>query len=156
MLGVVTAGPGSYLIEIRRRETPLPFVRAHFAFHDGTEKTLFIPALPHTSYLLGTHADGLRMRFDAAEVESVTLRRVGVLTRKFMTRRRRRSDRRYAMTIADETTPTCSSTAPRRWWSMSEGFVRRLPCQNTPTTNSSRLRKENSHAARQRNICLSS
>lgn len=102
MLGVVTAGPGSYLIEIRRRETPLPFVRAHFAFHDGTEKTLFIPALPHTSYLLRTHADGLRMRFDAAEVESVTLRRVGVLTRKFMTRRR--SDRRYAMTIADGTT----------------------------------------------------
>lgn len=104
MPGVVTAGPGSWLIELRRRETPLPFVGACFAFGDGAEKSLFVPALPHTSYLLNTHAEGLRIRFNTAEVESVTLRRVGVLTRKFLTRRR--SDRRHRMTIADGTTLT--------------------------------------------------
>ncbi|HMN13779.1 MAG TPA: rhamnan synthesis F family protein [Bellilinea sp.] len=101
---IAAVGPGSWLIELRRRETPLPFVRACFASRGGAEKSLFIPALPHTSYLLRTHAEGLRIRFDAAEVESVALRRVGLLTRKFLTRRR--SDRRHGMTIADGTTLT--------------------------------------------------
>ncbi len=98
---IAFVGPGSWLIDICCNSRPLPFVRAHFAFHDGTEKTLFIPALPHTSYLLSSGTENLCLRFDTAEVESATARRAGPIARKLLTRRR--SDRRYVMTIADGT-----------------------------------------------------
>ena len=111
---VVSRNSDTYLIEISRKNMPLPFISMRMETSDHViDKTLFVPALPHTAYLLKTNRKNLNIHCNAQEIDQMSLRSVSKLRQRFLLRRK--SDRRYSIKYAEgiEITPLLGAEGQR-------------------------------------------
>lgn len=77
------------------------------------DKTLFVPALPHTAYLLKTNRKNLRVHCDGREIDQISLTRLSKLRQRFFLRRK--SDRKFSINFSEgvELTPLLSAEGQR-------------------------------------------
>jgi lipopolysaccharide biosynthesis protein len=103
---------GLYLLEVHRKSQPLPFIHARFSEPGGTDKSIFLPSLPVSQYLLNVRGE-TKIEIDAPNIERMKLRRLTVLEAKI--RGRRRKDQLLSMSIWNESTitPLLSGAGPR-------------------------------------------
>ncbi len=86
---VAAGSPGRYLLTIRRKDLPLPFVRMTVAEALGATSSVFLPATDRIRYVLMVDTSDVELVFSEAEVSEVSLRPIGPLAYRYFLRRRK-------------------------------------------------------------------
>lgn len=79
---------GLYLLEVHRGPQSLPFVQTKFTEFNGTHRSIFIPSLPVSHYLVNVGSE-TEIEINASNIEKIGLRRLNIIEAKIRGRRRK-------------------------------------------------------------------
>lgn len=85
--------PGRYIVELSPTDRRMPFLRLTVRRRGHADRTVYVPVVKRTSYLLNSTEGGLVLQFDGSDIVASGIRRIGIGDLGTLLRHRRRQKR---------------------------------------------------------------